>query len=136
MEIPYSTEVYSKLFGLFKGALAQQYDTGVLESEAQIPTVNLLVPYWSWQDNIKEVTRILFDAYRSAEEDFRNGNVNKDYDSLRFSWQLLKNCLHLCSCVFGSDKIEISPKCVPIHSIPSFVESKRKIFMSATWVCQ
>lgn len=132
MEIPYSTDVYSKLFNIFKGALAEQSDTGILELEAQSPTVNMLVPYWSWQDNIRDVTGILFEAYRTAEEDFRNGNVDEDYKSLSFSWQLLKNCLPLCSCVFGSDKIEISPKCVPILSIPSFVECKRKIFMSAT----
>ncbi|WP_051967758.1 DEAD/DEAH box helicase family protein [Brevibacillus thermoruber] len=132
MEIPYSTAEYSKLYGIFKGALTEQYHTGILELEAQSPTVNMLVPYWSWQDNIKQVTEILFEAFRRAEEDYKNGKQNKDYDSLRFSWHLLKNCLPLCSCVFGSDKIEISPKCVPILSIPSFVDCKRKIFMTAT----
>ncbi|MFD2332591.1 DEAD/DEAH box helicase family protein [Cohnella sp. GCM10020058] len=132
MEIPYSTEVYPKLYGLFKGSLAEQYDTGILELEAGSPTVNMLVPYWTWQDNIKETTRILFEAFQTSEDAYRKGDSDKSYDSLRFSWQLLKNCLPLCSCVFGSDKIEISPKCIPINSIPSFVESKRKIFMSAT----
>ncbi|WAH37473.1 DEAD/DEAH box helicase family protein [Alicyclobacillus dauci] len=132
MEIPYSTDVYTKLFTTFKGALAEQSDTGILELEAQSPTVNMLVPFWSWQDNIRDVTGILYEAYRIEEENFRKGTADKDYDSLRFSWQLLKNCLSQCSCIFGSDKIEISPKCVPILSIPSFVDCKRKIFMSAT----
>jgi hypothetical protein len=132
MEIPYSTEVYAKLFTTFKGALAEQSDTGILELEAESPTVNMLVPFWSWQDNIKDVTGILYEAFRIEEENSRKGKADKDYDSLRFSWQLLKNCLSQCSCIFGSDKIEISPKCVPIHSIPSFVDCKRKIFMSAT----
>ncbi|TQK74931.1 RAD3-like DEAD/DEAH box helicase [Brevibacillus sp. AG162] len=132
MEIPYSTDLYTKLYRIFKGPLTEQYHTGILELEAQSPTVNMLVPFWSWQDNIKQVTEILYEAYRIAEEDYRKGKAVKDFDSLRFSWQLLKNCLPLSSCVFGSDKIEISPRCLPIDSIPSFVDCKRKIFMSAT----
>lgn len=127
LEIPYETNLYAKLFEIFKDALKEQYDTGILELEAQDPNANLLVPYWAWQKNIENVTELLFEVYHEAIH-----TNDKNYRSLIFTWNFIKNCLSLCSCVFGSDMVEISPKYIPIDSVPSFVESERKIFMSAT----
>ena len=56
----------------------------------------------------------------------------KETDYIEFNFPLLKDCLPLCNCMVSAKCVEITPPCVPIHKIRSFVRAKRKIFMSAT----
>ena len=76
------------------------------------------VPFWAWQSNYTNVANIL----------------NKIKNDIKFKWPLIKESLHLSRCVISSEKIEISPHCIPIHMIPSIINARRKIFMTATLV--
>ena len=49
-----------------------------------------------------------------------------------FVWPLLKDVLPLCQCAISGRGLEISPRCLPIDEIPSFVSAKRRIYMTAT----
>lgn len=123
IKIPSNTDVYRKLLRLFRESIKQQSEVGLMELESGDPKANQIVPFWSWIDRKSEVISILHKEKDSNDE---------YYNSLKFGWPLLKNNIELCNCVIGSDEIEISPKYLPIHNIPSFQNAKRRIFMSAT----
>src|SRR5690625_650029 len=123
IKIPYNTNVYNDLLNLFKESIKQQSEVGLIELEAGDPNVNLIVPFWSWIDKKSEIIKILHNNKDSADENLK---------SLLFGWSLIKNNIELCHCVIGSDGLEISPKFLPIHNIPSFQNAQRRIFMSAT----
>lgn len=111
-------QVYNKLILLFHEDLRQQSEIGVVEVESGDPLRDMIVPYWAWIDKQGEVVKILHNV--------------RDEEDIKFIWPLIKEHLYLCRCVFGGNKIEISPRCLPIDSIPSFVEAKNRIYMSAT----
>ena len=110
--------VYSGLLALFVEDLKAQSPTGLLDIQAQEPSVVMTVPYWAWQAKRDEVLGLLHAHRRSAE--------------LEWSWPLLSDCIPLCSCLFGGDSLEISPHFIPIERIPSFSAARRRIYMTAT----
>lgn len=118
LQLASDTEIFRKLLSIFREELCRQSEDKVLDIEAGDKSVNLLVPYWAWIDKIKDVRKLLHEV--------------REDDTVKFVWPLMKNRLHLCNCVFGGDYIEISPKCIPIDNIPSFVNAHRRIFMTAT----
>ncbi|TDX49145.1 DEAD/DEAH box helicase family protein [Orenia marismortui] len=118
LNIDASTQAYKEFFKLFRNDLYNQSKYKLLEIEAKEPNINMLVPYWVWNNKIDDIYRILYKF--------------KDEDYMEFVLPLIKDSLHLCNCVLGSDGIEISPKYVPINTIPSFINAERRIFMSAT----
>ncbi|MCK4252157.1 DEAD/DEAH box helicase, partial [candidate division WOR-3 bacterium] len=118
LKIDASKTEYDELLGLFSESLKQQSETGFLEIKSQDPKRNMLVPFWSWIDNQEDVVRILYDI--------------KEDSQIQFVLPLIKENLALCRCVFGGGKIEISPRCLPINSIPSFAKATRRIYMTAT----
>jgi hypothetical protein len=123
IKIPSNTHVYKEMLNLFRESLKQQSEVRLIELEAGDPNADILVPFWSWIDNKSEIIRILHSNKDSDDDKLK---------SLKFGWPLLKNNIELCNCVIGSDGLEISPKFLPIHNIPSFQNAKRRIFMSAT----
>lgn len=78
----------------------------------------MLVPFWAWIDKKAEVLKILY-GHRTDK-------------ALEWVWPLLQEVLPLCLCIFSATSLEISPRCVPIDAIPSFVEARRRIYMTAT----
>lgn len=58
--------------------------------------------------------------------------ASRETDALKSSWPLLKNVIPLCTCVFGANKPQIKPRCLPIAQIPAFDRAKRRIYMTAT----
>lgn len=118
IEINRNDKKYSKLFNLFKTDLEKQSEIKTLEIWDGVPYANMLLPYWAWMDKNKQVMTILHEG--------------RNDEDIVFSWPLLKDCLMLCNCVVSTEKIEITPKSIPINKISSFIEAKRKIFMSAT----
>lgn len=109
---------YNAIYTVFLEDLKIQNENRAYDIEIGVPSANMLVPYWAWHKKIAEVNKILNDGI--TDED------------IEFSWPLIRNCLKLCNCVISSDKIEISPKSIPIHEISSFDNASRRIFMSAT----
>jgi hypothetical protein len=111
-------EVFRAFLDLFADDLRRQSPAKLLSIEAQDPQENALVPFWAWQAHQKEASRIL--------------HAKRDSDELKFPWPLIRDHLHLCRCVIGGGEVEISPRCLPIENIPSFMNARRRIFMTAT----
>jgi len=118
LRMPSTSNVHAELFRLFRSELYRQSESGALEVEQQEPNKNMLVPYWAWIDKMREVAKILYDS--------------RDDEGMTFQWPLIKDTLSLCNCVFGGGFVEISPKCLPVNVIPSFVMAERRLFMTAT----
>ncbi|HQI37861.1 MAG TPA: DEAD/DEAH box helicase family protein [Spirochaetota bacterium] len=109
---------YNQIFQLLIDDLKKQSEVRVLEIESNEPGKNMLVPYWAWIDNIDKISKILY--------------LHKETDDFKFKWPLISNYLKYCRCVIGEGEIEISPINIPITMIPSIVNAKRKVFMTAT----
>ncbi|EAF5943934.1 DEAD/DEAH box helicase [Listeria monocytogenes] len=123
IEIPFSSKLSDELFLLFEKALKDQNDIKFQEMiDGNISHI-ISVPFWSWQSSREDFISIVR-KYISDD--------SPEYKSLKFGWDLIKDNINLCNCVFGSKKIEISPVFLPIELIPSFSDANRKIFMSAT----
>ncbi|MBR0159653.1 MAG: DEAD/DEAH box helicase family protein [Clostridia bacterium] len=117
--IPSSESCYNAILSLFKDDLLSQsenkYNNIVEYSD---PYESMLIPFWAWQAKANDVYRLFADMQGVSYVDF--------------NFQLIKDTLPLCRCMVSSSNIEISPKCIPIHKIGSFVRAQRKIYMSAT----
>lgn len=109
--------IYKQLWDLFKSTLNYQGHGTCIDIENE-ENCFLTIPFWKWQDNINDVITI-----------FAN---NKENDSIKFSWNLLKNELKNCNCIISGKKIEIAPRLIPISQIPSFDKASKRFFMSAT----
>ena len=118
VKIPSATNAYEELYGIIKTSLHDECETKAIEIESGDPTSYLQIPYWVWQDNIAEISKILV---KHNETEF-----------LKFVWPLIKEDLKLCNCSINSKEIEISPHFIPIHMIPSIIDADRKICMTAT----
>ncbi len=112
--------VYQEIYSCFKESLHDQCYTKASEIENRDRDAYMQVPFWSWQGKISEISNILI--------------KHKDEEWIKFVWPLIKESLPLSRCVVSSDKIEISPHCIPIDMIPSITNARRKIFMTATLV--
>ena len=78
----------------------------------------LPVPYWAWQDRVREVTNAL--------------SRRTDSKAVKFSWPLLKDILTKCQCVVSGAALEISPYLPPLRLFKSYSEASSRVFMSAT----
>lgn len=112
------SQAYDEIYACFKASLHAQCDAKACEIENRDQDVRLQVPFWAWKSKISDVTNILI--------------KNKKEKWLKFVWELIKESLLFSHCVISSQKIEISPHCIPIHMIPSIISANRKIFMTAT----
>lgn len=109
---------YDGLIELFEDHLKAQSPSGLLDVQAGETSIVMALPYWAWQAQQDEVIRILH-AQRGSPE-------------LEWSWPLLKECIPLCTCIFGGAHLEITPQFVPIDRIPSFASAQRRMYMTAT----
>lgn len=75
----------------------------------------LMVPYWSWLDEVANISEQIFE---DAE--------------FQFKWPVMRNYLKLSYVLVSASKIEITPYCLPLEVLPSFSLAERRIFMSAT----
>ena len=120
INIPSGTPIYNELYEVLRNSLHDECESKALEIENGEPTSYMQVPYWTWQEKISDISKILI-------------KHNSD-DCLKFIWPLVKETPKLSHCVVSSGGIEISPHSIPIHMIPSIVDADRKIFMTATLV--
>jgi hypothetical protein len=118
IELPSGHAAHAALRKLFDNDLKQYSPVGWLELDRNDPQSLIAVPFWAWQDKAQQVLEIL-DAQRESDE-------------LKFSWPLLKGVIPMCTCVFGANKLQIKPRCLPIAQIPAFDRAKRRIYMTAT----
>jgi replicative superfamily II helicase len=81
---------------------------------------NRLIEFWVWQNCCEEIRRLIME-YRKEDDTIT-----------KFNLPLLTDNWETCNCVISAQKIEITPKFIPISKISSFNEAERRIFMSAT----
>jgi len=120
VKISKDNPAYANLLQLFLPSIKEQNETKAIELENEQPDTIALLPFWSWKNNLSEVTKILI--------------ANSTHDDLLFSFPLIKNDLKYCRCVVSDKGIEITPHCIPIDRIPSLENAQRKIFMTATLI--
>jgi len=120
LTIPSNSDLYKELLELFLPSIKQQSASKAIELENSQPNTLALVPFWSWQNNLSSVQRILIE--------------NQADQNIEWQIPLLKEKLKLCRCAVTDKKIEITPHMIPIDVIPSLESTKRKIFMTATLV--
>ncbi|WP_055075592.1 DEAD/DEAH box helicase family protein [Pseudanabaena sp. 'Roaring Creek'] len=125
LTIDIANPAYKDIYNCFKESLHAQCDSKAIEIEENLHAY-MQVPFWTWQNNVPEILRILI-KYKDYKKD-------KNDNWLTFVWSLIKESLHLSRCVVSSKKIEITPHFIPIHIIPSITNAQRRIFMTATLV--
>src|SRR5690606_13292946 len=87
--------VYDGLLELFEEDLRAQSPTGLLDIKDGDASIVMALPYWAWKDRLDAVTELLHSQRNSKE--------------LEWCWPLLNDCLQQCTCIFGGDRLEISP---------------------------
>lgn len=112
------SSVYDGLLSLLEEDLKNQSATGLLDVQACDPSIVMTVPFWAWQAKQRQILELL--------------HANRDSNDLEWSWPLLRECIPLCTCLFGGGHLEIAPRFVPIDRIPSFSSAQRRIYMTAT----
>lgn len=120
IEIANGEDTYTRIYKMFEEDIKQQYPNRVIDINNGIPGVNILVPYWAWQEKSTEI-------YKIITEDNENTDV-------QMKLPLFRDYFHLCNCVISTEKIEISPKSININEIEGFKRAERRIYMSATIV--
>ncbi|WP_394622297.1 DEAD/DEAH box helicase (plasmid) [Lentzea sp. JNUCC 0626] len=118
LSIPVEHPACLKLFELFGPAVAEQGQKTWLDITEGDQTAVARVPFWAWADRQVEVLEILHPHQRD--------------DDFKFAWPLIADCLSLCTAMFSSRGVEIRPPVPPIGKIPSYVNAKRRVFLTAT----
>lgn len=109
--------LYVELWNLFQESLMRQ-GSGSCYDIIDGSYSTMAVPFWTWHDKHNEVLALL--------------RKYKDNYDMRYSWNLIKNNLKDSTCIFSGNKLEITPRLIPIELLPSFANAKRRIFLSAT----
>ncbi len=110
--------IYLALWKLFQETLTWQAPGTCSDIFAGEENSLLAVPFWAWENKLRDVISIL--------------QENKENLEILFSWDLIKDKIEHSICIFSGARIEITPRMVPIDLIPSFAQAKRRIFLSAT----
>jgi replicative superfamily II helicase len=118
VKLGYGHGAYAELRDLFDGDLRKQGAGTLAEIEQNKWDALLPVPYWAWIDRADEVATVLA-KYSDSKE-------------VKFAWQLLKDSLRGCHCVFSGTELEIQPHVPPLELFGSYAKAGCRIFMSAT----
>lgn len=110
---------YQTLLSIFSIDLKYQSEgkyRAIVNGEKSVCTQ---VPYWTWINNIDIVKKELADMSMSE-----NPHV--------FSYRMISDILDYCQCYISGDKIEITPRNIPVERVPSFFEAEHRFILSAT----
>ena len=116
------SEVGQQIWSYFDSALRQQ-SIGLHADISQGRGNGFLqVPFWSWQQRLGDVAQLL--------------SSNSHLDELKFVWPFLRigDVLANATATVSGDKIEITPRILPIELVPSFDKAAHRVYMSATLV--
>lgn len=116
------TDEYNRICGLFIDDIEkyQGYHAklGILKGDKN---ASRMVPYWSWNQNIESVKRIL-------EDSLQKGNK-----AVLFGASLVFDFLETSQCFISGDKLEISPIQNPLEKIPAYYKADFRFVLSATF---
>jgi hypothetical protein len=115
--IPPDDPVYPDLLALFEKDLQGQSAATLMDIKSGDRGPVMRIPFWAWQDKVNKVLAILQPLRRTR---------------LEWTWPLVSDHLALCEATLSSEGIEISPPLPPIQRFPSFVDARRRVYMTAT----
>ncbi|WP_017474339.1 DEAD/DEAH box helicase [Bacillus licheniformis] len=108
---------YSELVDLFRKSFKDIDKLGTLEDIVSGSDYSILeVPYWAWHEQLDVVRE----------------QLKSDSDKYGLVWPLLRDQLHLCHALVSKDAFTITPILPLVNAFPTFYETPRKIYMSAT----
>lgn len=113
-----TSPAFKALCQLFESDLKQQGEGTYQDFLNGSRDIVIPIPYWTWQNNISQITEIL-------------SKQTEDTD-IKFAWPLLRDQLSDCHAFLSNNKIEIVPACVPIQQFGIFSSANHRILMSAT----
>ncbi|OJV61020.1 MAG: hypothetical protein BGO38_09960 [Cellulomonas sp. 73-145] len=116
--VPVADPAHSDLMALFEDDLRRQSASKLLDIQADEYGAVMRIPFWSWQEKADDVLRIL--------------HPRRDEQFLEWTWPLIGDHLSLCEATVTSRGIEIAPPLPPIHKFASFVDAKRRVYLTAT----
>ncbi|MBI4222618.1 MAG: DEAD/DEAH box helicase family protein [Planctomycetes bacterium] len=109
---------YHQIIDLFTQALESQGAGTFADIKDGNIDALLPVPYWEWHDRQSEVVEIL--------------SKQKDKDSVKFTWPIIKDRIQECQCMVSGGFIEISPYIPPLDMFGTYWKAEHRVFMSAT----
>ncbi|MEM8738092.1 MAG: helicase C-terminal domain-containing protein [Planctomycetota bacterium] len=112
-------ESYSPLQDILLPSIEAISESKAYEIREGYPVAIAEVPFWAWREHRGEVRKHL--------ETLRND------ENQQFNWPLIKDDLQNCRCIFGPRGIEVTPRVLPVDLIASYENTRRRIFMSATF---
>ncbi|WP_162449725.1 DEAD/DEAH box helicase [Phytoactinopolyspora mesophila] len=116
--IPSADDAYTALMELFEDDLEAQGAAKLMDIKTGEPGAVMRIPFWAWQDRASEVLKVL--------HPLRNSPM------LEWVWPLLKDHLPVCEATLTTNGIEVASPLPPIQQFPSYVEAKRRVYMTAT----
>lgn len=115
LDIKSDDERYVELADVFRKAFKDIEKLGKLEDILDGYDYSVIeVPYWAWHEQLDTVRELL----RS--------------DANQLVWPLLRDNLHLCHALISRKSFSITPILPMLNLFPTFSESPRRIYMSAT----
>lgn len=118
IQIMGDTLAYTQIFELVESDLREQGNGTLQDLINKRASIMMPIPYWTWQNKIHEITKII--------------SENIDDNHIKFAWPIIKDQLVDCRAFISSEKIEISPMCMPIQQYGIFNNATHRILMSAT----
>ncbi|WP_166790175.1 helicase C-terminal domain-containing protein [Cryobacterium sp. Hh11] len=115
-----TTPAYKSLFASFSDVLKEQSLSGWTDLVAGRGTQAVPVPYWAWKQNLQSSFAAINSVTDEEDEDHK------------FKWPLFRNQLELCDVAFTPREVEIRLPYPDLSVLPSFVNAKRRVFMTAT----
>ena len=115
-----STSAYKSLFTSFSDGLKEQSLSGWTDLVAGTGSQAVPVPYWAWKQKVQS-SYAAINAVTEAED-----------NDHKFKWPLFRNQLELCDVAFTPREVEIRLPYPDLSVLPSFVNAKRRVFMTAT----
>ena len=129
IEIGNKEELYKELRGTFRSDFADLGKVGTFDAlESGNESAILEVPYWAIKIKIGQVRSSIQRAYERARDDIPESRQ----DRLFFVWPLLRDNLSNCHILFSNRGVTITPIGIDIMNFPTFTDSPKRIFMSAT----
>lgn len=120
LSITKDDEAYNDIINILKSSVenySKQLYSDIIQRND--PAINMMLPYWIWQDKCIDVYNLLKEKYSDA-------------DYVRFNLPLISSVFKICNCCISATSIEISPKAIDLSKISSFESARRRIYMSAT----
>lgn len=116
--IPTNHPAYDALLAMFEDDLNVQGRAKLLDIRAGDRSAAMRIPFWAWQSRAGAVLGVLH-PHRAAPV-------------LEWTWPLIGDHLEICEATVTSAGIEIAPPLPPIQKFPSFVDARRRVYLTAT----